>query len=65
MISFEENTQITILSSEGISFLQRYSGNDIAFVIVTGEKESGKSFFIDKILNLSNVQGNNVKIYFI
>lgn len=55
---------MTILNPEGIEFLEKYSGTDIAFVTVTGDRGVGKSFFVDKVLNLANVQGNNVRFVY-
>lgn len=40
---------------EAINVLQRYSNNDIAFVGIWGSCNSDKSFFLDRILNLSDV----------
>jgi len=43
-----------------MSLLEKYSTDDVAFVMVVGSTEAGKSFFCDKILNLSETRGNHV-----
>jgi polynucleotide 5'-kinase involved in rRNA processing len=43
-----------------MSLLEKYSTDDVAFVMVVGNKTAGKSFFCDKILNLSETRGNHV-----
>lgn len=48
------------VDNTGISLLQRYSSYELGFVSVLGEKQNGKSFILDKILNLSGVKGNHV-----
>ena len=46
-----------------MELMKKYVAYDVSFVCVMGEKESGKSFFCDKVLNLAEVKGN--KVHFI
>lgn len=46
---------------EATNVLQRYPNNDIAFVGIWGSANSDKSFFYDRILNLSDIDGDIVK----
>ena len=43
--------------------IRKYYEFDVCFVGVTGHKESGKSFFCDKIYNLAETKGNNVRSF--
>jgi hypothetical protein len=33
--------------------MNKYATYDVSFITVTGQQKAGKSFFLDKILNLS------------
>lgn len=50
------------INQEAIDVFRRYSDYDISFVGNYGRNNSGKSFWYDKILNLSQFDGNNVYI---
>ena len=41
--------------------LEKYSTDEICFVVVVGEQKAGKSFLCDKILNLAKIRGNHVQ----
>lgn len=43
--------------------MKKYVNYDTSFVCVMGDRNCGKSFFSDKILNLAEVKGNQVKLY--
>lgn len=43
--------------------MQRYPNNDIAFIGIWGAENSDKSFFYDRILNLTDIHGDNVNIH--
>jgi hypothetical protein len=49
-----------VVNPEAIKIFNKYSDNEIAFVGNYGRRNSGKSYWYDKILNLSNFDGNNV-----
>jgi hypothetical protein len=49
-----------VVNPEAINIFNKYSDNEIAFVGNYGRRNSGKSYWYDKILNLSNFDGNNV-----
>lgn len=49
-----------VVDPEAIKIFQKYSENEIAFVGNYGRNASGKSYWYDKILNLSDFDGNNV-----
>jgi hypothetical protein len=51
------------INKEAIEVFKRYSDSDISFVGNYGRNNSGKSFWYDKILNLSQFDGNNVHLY--
>lgn len=44
--------------------MNKYASMDVCFVTVVGEKDVGKSFFCDKILNLAEIKGSHVNIIF-
>jgi hypothetical protein len=44
--------------------MSKYASMDVCFVTVVGEKDVGKSFFCDKILNLAEIKGSHVNIIF-
>lgn len=48
------------VDEQAIQLFQRYASYDIAFLCVLGEKGNGKSFILDKLLNLAGVTGNHV-----
>jgi hypothetical protein len=50
------------INPEAIQIFNKYSDNEIAFVGNYGRHDSGKSFWYDKILNLSDFEGNNVNL---
>jgi hypothetical protein len=50
------------VNPEAIAIFNKYPNNEIAFVGNYGKRASGKSFWYDKILNLSDVNGNKVLI---
>lgn len=40
--------------------LREYATSEVALVVTVGNRSAGKSFFCDKVLNLSEVRGNHV-----
>ena len=49
--------------NNGMLLLQKYSSYEIGFISILGERQNGKSFILDKILNLSGVKGNHVVMW--
>ncbi len=49
-----------VIDPEAVQIFNKYGENEVAFVGNYGRKDSGKSFWYDKILNLSDFPGNNV-----
>ena len=43
------------LHDEAMEVLQRYTGNDVAFVGLWGSKTSDKTYFYERVLNLADV----------
>lgn len=63
LISVDRNSSNSFVSEEAEDLLRQYATNEIAFVLVAGNQEAGKSFFCDKILNLCEIRGNNVHMW--
>lgn len=55
-----ENNKLKI-NSYALQIFKHYEDNQISFVGNYGRLRSGKSFWYDKILNLSQFDGNNVE----
>jgi hypothetical protein len=49
------------IDEEFLSLLEQYAKYEIAFFCVYGPAKSGKSFFLDKIVNLCEFEGVYVK----
>ena len=45
-----------------VKIFNEKEADELCFLVVTGDSQSGKSFFCDKVLNLAEVRGNHVKI---
>ena len=52
MVNMREDMKVE-MSEDFLEVMERYIENDVVFVVVMGERKSGKSFFCDKILNLA------------
>jgi sigma54-dependent transcription regulator len=59
-ITLDQYSHNTFVTTEALNLLERYSTDELCFVMVVGNRGAGKSFFCDKILNLSEVRGNHV-----
>ena len=46
-----------ICDSEGVSLLKKYREHPIAFIGIYGKSEAGKSFWCEKVLNLTEIEG--------
>lgn len=60
LVSLDVPSRHAFVTEEGEALLRQYATNEVAFVMVAGNRSSGKSFFCDKVLNLSEVRGNHV-----
>jgi hypothetical protein len=49
-----------VVDPEAVQIFNKYGENEVAFVGNYGRHDAGKSFWYDKILNLSDFPGNNV-----
>lgn len=62
LVSVDNKSSKTFVNEGGEELLREYATNEIAFVMVAGNQNVGKSFFCDKILNLCEIRGNHVRI---
>ncbi len=53
MITIDEDSCVSKISSKFVELMNKFASSDVCFVTVVGEKEVGKSFFCDKVLNLA------------
>ena len=59
-LAHTENDKL-VINPKAIEIFKRYPDYDISFVGNYGKVNSGKSFWYDKILNLSQIDGHGVK----
>lgn len=62
LVSLDVPSRHAFVTEEGEALLRQYASNEVAFVMVSGNHISGKSFFCDKVLNLCEVRGNHVSV---
>lgn len=64
MATIDQDSCVSSISSKFKELMNKYASMDVCFVTVVGEKDVGKSFFCDKILNLAEIKGSHVNIIF-
>lgn len=57
-----ENNKL-VIHPHALDVFKRYPNNEISFVGNYGRLNSGKSFWYDKILNLSQIDGHGVSLH--
>jgi hypothetical protein len=60
--TIDQDSCVSSVSSKFKELMNKYASMDVCFVTVVGEKDVGKSFFCDKILNLAEIKGSHVNI---
>lgn len=61
VITIDEDSCVSKISGKFVELMSKFASSDVCFVTVVGEKEVGKSFFCDKVLNLAEIKGSNVR----
>lgn len=60
LVYYDEVKRKLEVDEHALQLFQRYAAYEIAFLSVMGERGNGKSFILDKLLNLAGVKGNHV-----